>query len=298
MQAAWSSVPVEVIWGRSEKNAKAKGYPLMMIVGIRREVGRGEHHFQNANCDRLLKTLLKVCKARRVTNKDPAQFLPTSVQKSYFMLSRATRAVLDTALQKYRPGRSEPVLVGGITLLKPALQLMTSYRLVIEDVTGAGVITSYTRWVESVQVREAENQEVYLTFSPRFERIWLESKKRLVDYMEQKPANVGLRSQYALRLYSWAKKQVAVGSKRISVEQLRKVLGLESVKDADGNVVQEAPLQVWANFRQRGLDVAIAEINRKTDLRIEIESLEQAKHRRVTGVNFVIREQARRSSPE
>jgi hypothetical protein len=82
------------------------------------------------------------------------------------------------------------------------------------------------------------------------------------------------------------------GTKRISVEQLRKVLGLESVKHADGNVVQEAPLPVWANFRQRALDVAIAEINKKTDLRIEIESLELAKHRRVTWVHFAIKEQA------
>jgi hypothetical protein len=40
--------------------------------------------------------------------------------------------------------------------VSPALQLMTSYRLVIEEVTGTGVITSYTRWVESVQVKEAE----------------------------------------------------------------------------------------------------------------------------------------------
>jgi integrase/recombinase XerD len=33
------------------------------------------------------------------------------------------------------------------------------------------------------------------------------------------------------------------------------VLGLESVKDAEGNVIQEAPLSFWANFRQRALDV-------------------------------------------
>jgi plasmid replication initiation protein len=226
------------------------------------------------------------------TGKDPAQFLPTSVQKSYFMLSRAARAVLDSALQKYRPRQSKPILVGGLSLLKPALRLMTSYRLVIEDVTGAEVITSYTRWIDSVQVRESENQEVYLTFSPRFERIWLESKKRLPDYMEQKPANTGLRSQYALRLYSWAKKHVAVGTKSISVEQIRNVFGLESVKDGDGNVIKEAPLPVWANFRQRALDVAIAEINKKTDLKLEIESLERAKHRRVTGLNFSIKTQA------
>jgi len=76
----------------------------------------------------------------------------------------------------------------------------------------------------------------------------------------QKPANIGLRSQYALHLYSWAKKYVTAGTKRISLEQLRKVLGLESVKDAAGNIIQEAPLAVWANLRQRALDTAIAEI--------------------------------------
>jgi hypothetical protein len=91
--------------------------------------------------------------------------------------------------------------------------------------------------------------------------IWLESKKRLPDYMEQKPANTELRSQYALRLYSWAKKYVEAETKSISLEELRKVLGLDSIKDADGNVIQEPPLPIWANFRQRAFDVAIMEVN-------------------------------------
>ena len=177
-------------------------------------------------------------------------------------------------------------------MLKPALRLMTSYRLVIEEIKDAEVITSYTRWLDAVQVRGAENQEVYVTFSPRFEHIWLESKKRLLEYVAQKPANMGLRSQYALRLYSWAKKYVTVGTKRISLEQLRKVLGLESVKDADGKIIQEAPLPVWANFRQRALDTAIAEINKKTDLNIALESLERSKYRRVTALTFAIKAQA------
>jgi plasmid replication initiation protein len=130
-----------------------------------------------------------------------------------------------------------------------------------------------------VLLKEGQNQEVYLTFSPRFERIWIESKKRFPDYMEQKPANTSLRSQYSLHLYSWAKKHVEGGSKSISVEELRKVLGLESVEDAAGNVIQEAPLPVWANLRQRALDLAIREISKKTNLKIEIKSLDQAAHR-------------------
>jgi capsid protein len=173
------------------------------------------------------------------------------------MLSDAERGVLNTALEKYRAGQSEPILVGGKNLLKPALRLMTWYRLVIEEIKNAEVITSYTRWVEAVQLRGMQNQEVYVTFSPRFEHIWLESKKRLVDYVAQKPANLRLRSQYAFRLYGWAKKYVSVGTKRVSLAQLRKVLGLESAKDAAAKIIQEAPLAVWANLRQRALETAI-----------------------------------------
>ena len=55
------------------------------------------------------------------------------------MLSRSARAVLDTALQKYHPGRTDLIPVGGIDQLKPALRLMTAYRLVIQEVTAAEV---------------------------------------------------------------------------------------------------------------------------------------------------------------
>jgi plasmid replication initiation protein len=226
-----------------------------------------------------------------VTSKDPGQFISTSVQKSYFMLSRSARAVLDTALRKYRPGRCDLIPVGGITQLKPALQLMTAYRLIIQEVTGAEVVTSYTRWLECVQVKEDTEPEVYVAFSPRFEQIWLGSRKRLPEYMEQKPANAALRSQYSLRLYSWAKKHVEDGAKTISLEELRRVFGLESIKDAEGNIIKEAPLPIWANFQQRALDVAVKEINAKTDLKIKLASIERSKQRRVVGLNFTIKTQ-------
>jgi len=81
-------------------------------------------------------------------------------------------------------------------------------------------------------------------------------------------------------------------AKRISLTQLRKVLGLQSLKDATGNIIQQAPLPVWANLRQRALDVATAKINKKTDLNITLESLERSRHRRVDALIFAIRTQA------
>jgi hypothetical protein len=155
--------------------------------------------------------------------------LPTFVQKSYFMLGEPERDVLNHALEQYRPGRTEPILIGGAKELKPALQLMNVYRLRIDEIKEGAVLTSYTRWLEAVIVKGTENQEVYVTFSPFFERIWLESKKHLPEYVAKEPGNIGLRSQYSIRLYAWTKKYASATAKRISLEDLRKVLGLETV---------------------------------------------------------------------
>jgi hypothetical protein len=95
-----------------------------------------------------------------VRDKGLERFLPTSVQKSYFMLSDAERGILNRALEKYRPGQSEPILVGGKNLLKPALRLMRIYRLVIEEIKDGQAITSYTRWVDAVHTNGTDNPGV------------------------------------------------------------------------------------------------------------------------------------------
>jgi hypothetical protein len=51
-------------------------------------------------------------------------------------------------------------------------------------------------------------------------------------------------------------------------------------------------ISVWANLRQRALAPAIAEINKKSDLNIALESLERSLHRRVTTLIFAIKVQA------
>jgi hypothetical protein len=63
--------------------------------------------------------------AKKTIRRRLERFLPTGVQKSYFRLSDAERPVLNNALEKYRPGQSQPIFVGGNKVLKPALRLMT-----------------------------------------------------------------------------------------------------------------------------------------------------------------------------
>ena len=77
------------------------------------------------------------------------------------------------------------IRVDGIGRLKPALRLITDYHLMIQEVRVA-VVTSYTSWLECVQVKRDTEPKVYVGFSPRFEQIWLESRKRRAEYIEQK----------------------------------------------------------------------------------------------------------------
>jgi len=43
---------------------------------------------------------------------------------------------------------------------------------------------------------------------------------------------------------------------------------LEDVKDNSGRVIQDAPLELWANLKQRALDVALKEINKHSDIKL------------------------------
>jgi len=110
-------------------------------------------------------------------NDDPTRFLPVGVHKSYFLLFKADRDVLNIALGKYQPAESEPILVGGARLLKSALRLLTLYRLRIDEIRDGKAVTIYTRWLEAVQVKD---ESVSVTLNPSFKRIWLEVKSALL----------------------------------------------------------------------------------------------------------------------
>jgi len=98
------------------------------------------------------------------------------------------------------------------------------------------------------------------------------------------PKNPPILDCVASMLYAFTRGRKTTPQLEPSVSQwnsFRTVLGLDPLKDADGNVIREARLAAWANFRQRALNIAIAEINAKTDLSIALESLERAEHGRV-----------------
>ena len=189
---------------------------------------------------------------RSALRKAPGELLPARVQKSYFMLSSAKRDLLNTALEKFRPGRHEPVLVGGLNRLKTALKLMGVYPLVIEEVQDSRAITSYTRWIEALQVNEAEDQ-VYVTFSPRFEHLWLELRKRLLKHAASNPAKTKLRGRLSPTALQLGSEVAAFDSRNLlAVASGSSLKGIpQSVPSARaaspplGGVTEQSRLDAW-----------------------------------------------------
>jgi plasmid replication initiation protein len=65
-------------------------------------------------------------------------------------------------------------------------------------------------------------------------------------------------------------------------------LGLEDIKDNSGRVVQEGPLELWANVKQRALDHALKEINKHSDIQLELEFIGRGTFRKVLSLGFRI----------
>jgi len=124
----------------------------------------------------------------------------------------------------------------------------------------------------------------------RFEHVWLELKKLLPRYLTEKTSQASTAKSVLGSPIQLGKKYAIVGSKRVSLDRLRKVLGLESIRDAEGNMIQEAPLPVLGQLTAESLGHCHSEINRKTDLRISLEELRDGRSTgRITTLTFDIK---------
>jgi hypothetical protein len=75
---------------------------------------------------------------------------------------------------------------------------MNVYRLRIDEIKGGAMITSYTRWLESVEVRGTENQEVFRNIQSTL-RAYLAGIEETAEDVAKEPANIRLRSAYSIR---------------------------------------------------------------------------------------------------
>jgi Initiator Replication protein len=215
------------------------------------------------------------------------------VLESFSKLPRTERELIRRLLEKFAAERVGvirfPIPFGHEKskerrqFLLPIYRLIRYHRLTFDSIVDGAVRSTYAPWVESITtIKTGKNEELELRLNGNYEKIWRILKESLGN------TGVRLKSQYSSRLYQWAKQNVKVGFRRVSIANLRKILGLEDIRDESGTVVQEAPLENWANVKQRALDQALHEINERSDIELKVEFTGRGNYRKVNSLGFRI----------
>jgi hypothetical protein len=215
------------------------------------------------------------------------------ILESFSKLPRTERELIRQLLEKFDTQRVGvirfPIPFGREQVkerrqfLLPIYRLIRYHRLNFDSVVDGAIRSTYLPWIESITtIKAGKREELELRLNGNYEKIW----RTLKDSLGK--TGVRLKSQYSSRLYQWAKQNVEVGFRRVSLATLRKILGLEDIRDESGKLVQEAPLEAWANVKQRALDHALREINKHSDIELEVEFTGRGSYRKVKSLGFRI----------
>jgi Initiator Replication protein len=162
------------------------------------------------------------------------------ILESFFKLPQTERKIIRQLLEKCGPQQvgvvrlpvpfSSKEFKERRNLLLPVYKLIRYHRLTFDSIADGALRSTYLPWIESItHVKAGGEEELEVRLNSNYEKVWRALKQRLEE------PSVRLKSQYSTRLYQWAKPYVAVGYKRVSLATLRKVLGLEEIKDNSGS---------------------------------------------------------------
>lgn len=156
------------------------------------------------------------------------------------------------------------------TQLKKIVEDLMSKVVEIPSGNGGWVMT---HWVSRAEYIDGSGM-IQLRFAPDLKPYLLQLKTAFTSY---KLSNIlSLKSSYAIRLYELMKKWQHLGEWTCSIKNLREKLGVEKDK-----------YPRYANFNARVLKVAVTELNKKTDLNIELQEIK--KGRSVEEIKFSIK---------
>jgi plasmid replication initiation protein len=208
--------------------------------------------------------------------------------EAFYKLTPDERRIVMSIVERLRPGVTA-FDFQDFDLEPAAMKLLTYHRLVLHNGDKQNSVL-YARWLSSITMVE---KKMIRHIDPGLQ-LHL-GRLRNHQKADSERASVKLASQYSIRLYEWAWKWRHVGLKRISIPQIRKVLGVDEVRDAQGSIISERCLVHWPNLKQRAIDRALHEINEKTDLSMRLVAVGQAKYRRVLSLAFEIKEKKKKS---
>ena len=112
-------------------------------------------------------------------------------------------------------------------------------------------------WFSFLKYRQGE-QTIEIEFSPKLRPYLLKLKEHFTTYRLENVLK--LRSKYSFRMYELLRSHLYQGTWTVTLEHLRKVLGLETLHSQ------------WRDFKKNVLNVAQKELTNKTDLYFEYET--------------------------
>ena len=233
------------------------------------------------------------------------------VIKSFYRLLPLERAVIEAVLKELRGNRlvmtvnfktASPLLAESLDAMKPSrpnlkgrrppamtmaqdtLSRLTYYhRPVFRDEAHKRTVEWRTHWLSGYA--ELGDGVVLLSIEERI----VPHLKLLKNYLGRRSSSARFTSQYSVRLYEWAWQYRKAGLIRVSMDELRDILGVNEERDERGGLIREAILQNWPNLKQRALTRAIKEISTKSDLEIKLATTYRGERHKVGALVFEIK---------
>jgi len=139
-----------------------------------------------------------------------------------------------------------------------------------------------THWINDALYRVGAGY-VDVAFSPNLKPFLLHLKERFTSYRLENV--IQLKSSYSIRIYELLKQYQSIGRRAVTIELLRKMLGIDSNE-----------YKTYNNLKRKVLMVAHKEINEKTDLCFEFREIKLG--RKVNEIEFVINKKETESKSE
>jgi len=151
-----------------------------------------------------------------------------------------------------------------------------------------------TSWFADVVIQPNGDGYIGVSISERLKPYLLQVKREFFRY--RLAYVLHLRSGYAIRLYQWAKRWQYAGKRRISIDELRVVMGTVELTPK-GNI-SKTLLALFKDFKKRALLPAVTEINQKTDIFVSFIENKIQGAKAVESLTFTISENANKSELE
>lgn len=215
------------------------------------------------------------------------------VEASYTLTTVEQRLILSAIAQipKGKEVTDEVIYTVSVTdLQKFGANETTAYRDLKEGVSRlfersivlrSSDRTSRTRWVQKIDFMDSRGV-VGLRFSkdilPFLSNLSTEFTKYLASDL------IGVTSTHAIRLYELLVQYRAIGSREISVEDLRWMFELQD------------KYPIWADFKKRVIDQALKEINEHSPLKVTYEAKKTG--RKITSIVLKFKEKKALKAPK